>query len=100
MSLWTHFVPDQQGKAVVFFNIERIVDDCMVVGALTGTKVINDPVSVIKLIVNRNPVVTSGFFLSCYKFVFLYPFQTTRVLISEFQKLFDDPERRHLSVNP
>ena len=100
VSLWTHLVPDQQVKAVVFFDIEAVVDDCVVVWAFSSAKVVDNSVSVIQLIVNRNPVITSGFFSSCNEFVFLYPLQTTRVLVSEFQKFFDDPERGHLPVNP
>ena len=100
MSLWTHLVPDQQVKAVVFFGIEAVVDDCVVVWALSSAEVIDDPMGVIKLVVNGNPVVTSGFFSSCDEFVFLYPLQATWVLVSEFQKLFDDPERGHLPVDP
>ena len=91
MLLWTHFVPDQQVKSVVFFDIEAVVNDCVVVWAFSSAEVVDNPVSVIKLIVNRNSVITSGFFASCNEFVFLYPFQTTWVLVSEFQKFFDDP---------
>jgi hypothetical protein len=30
----------------------------------------------------------------------LYPLQATWVLVSKFQKFFDDPERGHLPVDP
>ena len=91
MSLWTHLVPDQQVKAVVFFDIEGVVNDRMVVWALSSAEVINDSVCQKDLIVDGDHVVTSAFVTPGYKRILFNPFQSTGMFISEFQKFFDDP---------
>ena len=100
MSLWTHFVPDQQVKAVVFFDIEGVVNDRMVVWTLSSAEVVDDPVCQEYLVVDGDHVVTSGFVAPGYKLALFNPSQTAWVLVGEFQEFLDAPERRHLPVDP
>ena len=91
MSLWTHFVPDQQVKAVVFFDIEGVVNDRMVVWTLSSAEVINDSMRQKQFVVDRNLVVTGRSVNPGYKFAFFDPFQTTWMFIGEFQEFLDAP---------
>lgn len=82
---------DQKVKAVVFFGIEAVVDDCVVVWALSCAEVVDDPVRQEDLVVNGDHVVTSGFVAPGYKLALFNPSQATWVLIGEFQELLDAP---------
>ena len=100
VSLWTHLVPDQQVKAVVFFDIEAVVDDCVVVWALSRAEVIDNPMCQEDLVVDGDHVIPGGLVSPCYKFFFFNPFQSTGVLVGEFQKLLQPPKGGKLLVDP
>ena len=63
----------------------------MVVWAFSSAEVIDNPMRQKNFVVNRDHVVTSAFVASGYKFVLFNPFQTTGMLISQFQGFLNNP---------
>ena len=83
VSLWTHFVPDQQVKSVVFFDIEAVVNDCVVVWAFSSAEVVDNPVRQILFIVQRDNVIPVDFVAASNKTVFSDPTQATWMFVRQ-----------------